>query len=43
MTLKELCSQFTHDVNIVIHDITSGKAVTDFVTVKKTVHESHAL
>lgn len=39
MTLKELCSQFTHDANIVIHDITSGKAVTDFVLANKNLCE----
>ena len=39
MTLKELCSQFTRDANIVIHDVTSDKTVTDFVLANKAICE----
>ena len=40
MTLKELCSQFTVDANIVIQDVTSGKTVTDFVRDNKKICEN---
>ena len=40
MTLKELCSQFTVDANIVIQDVTSGETVTDFVRDNKKFCEN---
>ena len=39
MKLKELCSQFTVDANIVIHDVTSDNTVTDFVLANKAICE----
>lgn len=40
MTLTELCSQFKEGANIVIYDITSNEAVTDFVRGNKKFCEN---